>query len=57
MPLRNIRISDLGQAKKITIDKNNTVVEGRVKYDQLSFESEAFIHPNGSHLTRAILAD
>ena len=29
IPLRNIRISDLGQAKKITIDKNNTVVEGR----------------------------
>ncbi len=57
IPLRNIRISDIGQAKKITIDKNNTVVEGRVKYDQLSFESEAFIHPSGSHLTRAILAD
>ena len=29
--------SDIGQAKKITIDKNNTVVEGRVKYDQISF--------------------
>jgi chaperonin GroEL len=28
IPLRNIRISDIGQAKKITIDKNNTVVEG-----------------------------
>jgi chaperonin GroEL len=26
--LRNIRISDLGQARKITIDKNNTMVEG-----------------------------
>jgi hypothetical protein len=30
IPLRNIRISDLGQAKKITADKNSTVVEGRV---------------------------
>jgi chaperonin GroEL (HSP60 family) len=38
--LNNIQISDLGQATKITIDKNNTVVEGRVKYDQLSLASE-----------------
>jgi chaperonin GroEL len=57
IPLRNIQISDLGQAKKMTIDKNNTVVEGRVKYDHLSVEPEAFIHRNGSHLTRAPLAD
>src|ERR1019366_92484 len=42
--LKNVQISDLGQARKITIDKNNTVVEGRVKYDQLSFEPEAGIH-------------
>jgi chaperonin GroEL len=34
--LRNIQISDLGQAKKITIDKNNTVVEARAKHDHLS---------------------
>jgi len=27
--LKNMQISDLGQAKKITIGKNNTVVEGR----------------------------
>jgi chaperonin GroEL len=27
--LKNIQISDLGQASKIIIDKNNTVVEGR----------------------------
>jgi chaperonin GroEL len=26
--LKNMQISDLGQAKRITIDKNNTVVEG-----------------------------
>jgi chaperonin GroEL (HSP60 family) len=57
IPVWNIQISDLGQAKKITIDKNTTVIEGRVKYDQLSFEPEAFIHPKGSHLSPAILAD
>ena len=57
IPLRNIQISDLGQAKKITIDKDNTVVEGRVKYDQFSLQPEAFIHSNGSHLTPAILVD
>jgi len=33
--LRNILLSDLGQAKKITVDKNHTLVEGRAKYDQL----------------------
>ena len=42
--LKNIQISDLGQAKKITIDKNNTVLEGRVKYDQLSFKPGPCIH-------------
>jgi chaperonin GroEL len=31
--LKGIQISDLGQAKKITIDKNNTVVEGSDKYN------------------------
>jgi len=44
--LKNIQISDLGQATKITIDKNNTVVEGRRTYDQLSFEPEHLIHSN-----------
>jgi chaperonin GroEL len=34
IPLRTILLSDLGQAKKITVDKNNTVVEARAKYDQ-----------------------
>jgi len=42
--LKNIQISDLGQARNITIDKNNTVVEGRRTYDQLSFEPEPLIH-------------
>jgi chaperonin GroEL (HSP60 family) len=32
--LKNIQLSDLGQAKKITIDKKNTVIELRTKYDQ-----------------------
>jgi hypothetical protein len=32
--LKNIQISDLGQAAKITIDKNNTVVAVRAAYDQ-----------------------
>jgi chaperonin GroEL len=31
--LTNIQISDLGVARKITIDKNNTVVEGKANYD------------------------
>lgn len=31
--LKGMQISDLGQAKKITIHKNNTVVEGRDQYD------------------------
>jgi hypothetical protein len=32
--LKNIQLSDLGQAAKITIDKNSTVVEVRAAYDQ-----------------------
>ena len=32
--LKNIRISDLGRAAKITIDKNNTVVEVKAAYDR-----------------------
>jgi chaperonin GroEL (HSP60 family) len=59
--LKNIQISDLGQAKKITIDKNNTVVEGRANYDQPSFEPEPCAHSNAhtslvqssrTHITR-----
>jgi chaperonin GroEL len=37
--LKNIQISDLGQASKIFIDKNNTVVECRSRDDQLSFRA------------------
>jgi chaperonin GroEL len=36
--LRKIQISDLGQATKITIDKNSTVIEVRAKYGRLSCE-------------------
>ncbi len=46
IPLRNIQISDLGQAKKITIDKNNTVIDAGVMFDQLPSKSVAFIHSN-----------
>jgi len=47
MQLRNMQISDLGLARKITIDKNHTWVEGRAQYDQLSFEPGARIPSNG----------
>jgi chaperonin GroEL len=40
LQLRNVHISDLGLARKITIDKNHTVVEGR-KDRRLSFEPES----------------
>lgn len=33
--LKNIQISDLGQAKKVTIDKNRTVIDGSATYHQL----------------------
>jgi chaperonin GroEL (HSP60 family) len=42
--LKNTKISDLGQAKKITIDKNHTIIEGRAHYRQLSFDPEPSIH-------------
>ncbi len=47
--LNNIQISDLGQAKKIIVDKNHTVVEGRVKYDQLSLVAEPCAYPCAHH--------
>jgi chaperonin GroEL (HSP60 family) len=45
--LRNMQISDLGLARKITIDKNHTWVEGGTQYDQLLFEPEVRIPSNG----------
>jgi len=44
--LNNIQISDLGQARKITIDKNHTIVEGRMQYEQPSFEPDPCLHSN-----------
>jgi len=41
-----MQISDLRQAKKITIDKSKTVVEGSPKYDLLSFERGPCVHLN-----------
>jgi chaperonin GroEL (HSP60 family) len=38
--LKDVKISDLGQAMKITIDRNQTVIEGCYEYAQLSFEPE-----------------
>jgi chaperonin GroEL len=48
--LRNVLLSDLGQAKKITVDKNNTLVEVRANYDQLYLpvpraHSNAYVPP------------
>ena len=55
--LKNIQISDLGQAKKITVDKNNTVVEGWAECHQVSPHSKigahsAYTSPVHSSLTR-----
>jgi len=44
--LESVQISDLGQARKITIDKNKTVVEARAKHDQLSIEPDSWSHSN-----------
>jgi chaperonin GroEL (HSP60 family) len=44
--LHNIQISDLGQARRITIDKNHTIVEGRTQYEQPSFEPAPRLHSN-----------
>jgi len=50
IPLRNIKLSDLGQAGKIIVDKNRTVIEGRAKYGQLPFEpgAGAYSHAHSS---------
>jgi chaperonin GroEL (HSP60 family) len=45
--LRNVQVSDLGRARKITIDKNHTWVEGRAQYDQHMFELGARIPSKG----------
>jgi hypothetical protein len=46
---RDILLSDLGQAKKIIVGKNHTLLEGRAKYDQLGL-AEAHLHSNANIL-------
>jgi hypothetical protein len=55
--LKNLQISDLGQAKKVTIGKNNVVIECGIKYDPLWFEPDARIRPIGPTVACAIFAD
>jgi len=44
--LNNLQISDLGLARKITVDKNHTVVEGNANYRRLFFEAVSCIQAN-----------
>ena len=55
--LRNVQISDLGQAKKVTIGKNNTVIESGFKYDPFWFEPETGHSPDGNTVACAMLTD
>jgi chaperonin GroEL (HSP60 family) len=57
--LKNIQISDLGQAKKITVDKNSTVVEGRIECHQVFSQRKigahsAYTSPVHSSLNQSI---
>jgi len=42
--LKTIQICDLGQAKKITVNKNSTVVEGRAECRQVFSQSKLGVH-------------
>ena len=44
IPLRNVQISDLGEANKIIVGKNNTVIKGKAKYDWFPFDPESCNH-------------
>ena len=48
--LENIRISDLGQARRITIDKNRTMIENQVGHNN-------FPHPHSLHPTNTLHID
>jgi chaperonin GroEL len=50
--LRNIQISDLGQAKKITVGKNSTVVEGRTESQFKIGAHSAYTSPVLSSLSK-----
>jgi chaperonin GroEL (HSP60 family) len=43
--LKNVQISDLGWARKITISKSNTVIEGRTEYHQFFFQPNVGARP------------
>lgn len=49
--LRNIQISDLGQAKKIIIDKNRTVIIGSAKYAHANAHTSP-VQSSQTHITR-----
>jgi chaperonin GroEL (HSP60 family) len=64
LKLKNIQISDLGQAEKITVNKNSTVVEGRAECHprfSLSLKSAPTqpctspVHSSLTEATRALL--
>lgn len=46
LQLKNIQVSDLGVARKITVDKNHTVLEGNANYHRLFFEALPCIQTN-----------
>jgi chaperonin GroEL (HSP60 family) len=55
IPLRTILLPDLGQAKKVTVDKNNTVVKGGAKYDQPylpAHRADSYAHTSPVESTR-----
>ena len=54
LQVRDVRISDLGQAGKVTIDKNNTTVEGRAEYDRISLLNAhaSLLQTPGIHVKR-----
>ena len=44
--LESVKIGDLGQSRKITINKNKTLVEARANYNQLSIEPNSCSYSN-----------
>ena len=55
--LKNVQMSDLGRARKITIGKNSTVIEGRTKCGRVFSErrigSDSNIHDFTAHSSQA----
>jgi chaperonin GroEL (HSP60 family) len=48
LQLKSIQMSDLGYARKITVDKNKTVIEVGVKHDWLSLEAKPCARANAN---------